>query len=119
MPQSLAQQVQKPFLYVVNMDKRESTQNVLTSKGTPMTSNEANTINQVQTTQAVMKEHQRTMQDDIDELKKIARDTNAQISELNKKFDELSGAKRAMMWLTGVVLTISGLVIAWLNSHKS
>lgn len=65
-----------------------------------------------------MREKQHNMQEDIDELKRIARDTNAQLTLLNQKFDELSGAKRAMMWLTGVTLTIAGLIIAFLNSHK-
>lgn len=37
---------------------------------------------------------------------------------LNQKFDELSGAKKTLIWLTGVALTIAGLIIAWVNSHK-
>lgn len=37
---------------------------------------------------------------------------------LNQKFDELSGAKKTLIWLTGVALTIAGLIIAWVNTHK-
>lgn len=41
-----------------------------------------------------------------------------QLNELNSKFDQLSGGKQALMWITGVSLTIAGLVIAFLNLHK-
>jgi len=40
------------------------------------------------------------------------------LDELNSKFDNLAGGKQALMWLTGIALTISGLVIAALNLKK-
>ena len=83
-----------------------------------MTAQEQKTINQVSTLQAVMKEKQHNMQSDIDELKKLVRDTNEQIQELNKKFDTLSGGKQALMWITGVSMTIAALIISYFNLKK-
>lgn len=83
-----------------------------------MTASEQSTINEVKVVQATMKEHQRNMQNDIDELKQLVKQTNDQIATLNQKFDELNGAKRFLIWFTTLALTVSGLIIAWLNSHK-
>lgn len=83
-----------------------------------MNINEKNTVSQIQTTQAVMGEHQRTMQNDIDELKRLSRDTNNQIIILNQKFDELSGAKKTLMWLTGVAIGVTAIITAWINGHR-
>lgn len=58
------------------------------------------------------------MQNDIDELKQLVKETNEQVQTLNSKFDSLAGGKQALIWITGVSLTIAGLVIAWLNAHK-
>ena len=82
-----------------------------------MNINEKQSVQQLSQTQAVMREKQHNMQNDIDELKKLAKETNEQISLLNQKFDELSGAKRTIIWLTGVALTVTGLIIAWVNGH--
>jgi len=83
-----------------------------------MNTREQKTINDVQTVQAVMKEHQKAMQSDIDELKRLSRDTNNQIIILDQKFDELSGAKKTLMWLTGVAIGVTAIVTAWINGHK-
>ncbi len=83
-----------------------------------MNINEQKTINDVQTVQAVMKEHQKSMQSDIDELKRLSRDTNIQINLLNQKFDELSGARRTLIWLTGVIIGVAAVVTAWVNGHR-
>lgn len=82
-----------------------------------MNINERNTVSQIQTVQAVMGEHQRSMQDDIDELKRLSRDTNVQINLLNQKFDELSGARRTLIWLIGIAISIAAVVTAWVNGH--
>lgn len=84
-----------------------------------MTAKETKTVQQISTIQAVMKEHQRNMQNDIDELKQLVKQTNNQVSVLNQKFDELNGAKRFLIWFTGVVLAVTGLIIAFINSHKN
>lgn len=34
------------------------------------------------------------------------------------KFDQLSGGKQALMWITGIALTIAGLVVAVLNFQR-
>lgn len=83
-----------------------------------MNINEKNTVSEIQVTQATMKEHQRSMQDDIDELKRLSRDTNVQINLLNQKFDELSGARRTLIWLTGIAISIAAVVTAWVNGHR-
>jgi len=83
-----------------------------------MNINEKNTVGEIQVTQATMKEHQRSMQDDIDELKRLSRDTNIQINLLHQKFDELSGARRTLIWLTGIAISIAAVVTAWVNGHR-
>ena len=83
-----------------------------------MNINEKNTVGEIQVTQATMKEHQRSMQDDIDELKRLSRDTNIQINLLHQKFDELSGARRTLIWLTGIAISIAAIVTAWVNGHR-
>lgn len=83
-----------------------------------MTAAEATQIQQVSTTQAVMKEHQRNMQNDIDELKSNTKEINEKLDILTAKLDNISGGKQALMWITGVSLTIAGLVIAFLNANK-
>ena len=80
---------------------------------------ETKSVQQLSETQAVMREKQHNMQEDINELKALVKATNQQLHILNQKFDELSGAKRTIIWLTGVALTVTGLIIAWINSHKS
>lgn len=83
-----------------------------------MTAAEATQIQQVSTTQAVMKEHQKNMQNDIDELKRNSKEINDKLDILTAKLDNISGGKQALMWITGVSLTIAGLVIAFLNANK-
>lgn len=83
-----------------------------------MNINEKNIVGEIQVTQATMKEHQRTMQNDIDELKRLSRDTNIQINLLNQKFDELSGARRTLIWLIGIAISIAAIVTAWINGHR-
>ena len=83
-----------------------------------MNINEKNTVGEIQLTQATMKEHQKSMQTDIDELKRLSRDTNIQINLLHQKFDELSGARRTLIWLTGIAISIAAIVTAWVNGHR-
>lgn len=83
-----------------------------------MTASEQASINQVKVVQAGMKEHQRSMQNDIDELKHLVRETNAQVTDLNKKFDTLTGGKQALMWITGVAIAVAGLIITYFNFKK-
>lgn len=83
-----------------------------------MTAAETKTVQQISTIQAVMKEHQRNMQNDIDELKQLVKETNEQVQNLNQKFDTLAGGKQALIWITGVAITISGLIISYFNFKK-
>ncbi len=83
-----------------------------------MTIQETRTVQQISNTQAMMKEHQKNMQDDIDELKLITKEVNKKLDSVTSTLDNLSGGKQALMWVTGITLTISGLVIAFLNFKK-
>lgn len=83
-----------------------------------MTQQEKKTVQEISTTQAVMKEHQKNMQNDIDELKRNSKEINDKLDILTAKLDNISGGKQALMWITGVSLTIAGLVIAFLNANK-
>jgi len=40
------------------------------------------------------------------------------IQTLQKTMDELSGGKQALMWVTGITLTITGIIVAFLNFKK-
>lgn len=40
------------------------------------------------------------------------------LDALITRFDELSGGKQALMWVTGIALTVAGLVIGFLNATK-
>lgn len=80
-----------------------------------MTASEQASLNQMKITQAVMKEHQRNMQEDIDELKKSAREINDKLDRLTSTLDSLSGGKQALMWITGIFIALSGLLISYLN----
>lgn len=83
-----------------------------------MTLKEQATINDVKLTQAVMKEHQKTMQKDIDELKENAKEINEKLDILTAKLDNISGGKQALIWITGVAISISAIVIGFLNANK-
>lgn len=37
---------------------------------------------------------------------------------LISKFDSLTGGKQALMWITGISLTIAGLVIAFIHKQR-
>jgi ABC-type cobalamin/Fe3+-siderophores transport system ATPase subunit len=65
-----------------------------------------------------MKAHQRYMQSDIEELKQIVKEMSIKLDNVTKTLDNLSGGKQALMWITGVALTVSGLVIAFFNVTK-
>lgn len=65
-----------------------------------------------------MESNQHNFAEAIKEIKEQLEKQNQKLDELNKKFDELSGAKRTLIYLTGVALTVAGLIIAFLNSYK-
>lgn len=66
-----------------------------------------------------MEDHQKEFAKAIDKINAKLDKQDEKLDALSAKFDELSGAKKAIIWLTGVALTITGLIIAWLNSHRS
>ena len=82
-----------------------------------MTAQETKTVQEVSKTQAVMKEHQKNMQGDIDELKLITKEVNKKLDGLTSTLDNLTGGKQALMWFTGTVLVICGLVISFLHKR--
>lgn len=77
-------------------------------------------------TKGTIPERLNRMEDNQIEFAKAIDKINAKLDKqdekldvLTAKFDELSGAKKAIIWLTGVALTVTGLIIAYLNSHKN
>lgn len=58
------------------------------------------------------------MQQDIDELKRNSKEINEKLDILTAKLDNISGGKQALIWVTGVALSITGLVLAFLNVNK-
>jgi uncharacterized coiled-coil protein SlyX len=65
------------------------------------------------------------MEDNQDQFAEAIKAINVQLKSqdekldlLNKKFDELTGGKQALMWVTGIALTVSGLVLAFINVNK-
>jgi uncharacterized coiled-coil DUF342 family protein len=90
-----------------------------------MTQKEQIKIQEISTTQAVMKEHQKNMQNDINELKQKAKDINTKLDNQDAKIDELiatmnqiTGGRKLLIWLAATATTIAGLLIAYLNGHQ-
>lgn len=67
---------------------------------------------------AVAQQDIKYMQRDIQEIKKNQEQQSEDIKQILERLDNLSGGKQALMWITGLALTISGLIIAWLNSVR-
>lgn len=83
-----------------------------------MTASEQKTVQKISETQGEMKAHQKYMQGDIDELKQIVKEMSVKLDNVTKTLDNLSGGKQALMWITGVALTVAGLSIAFINLFK-
>jgi len=94
-----------------------------------MTATEQQSVQKLSENQAVMRERQHTMQGDIDELKKIAKEVNNKLDNVTKEvnnkldvvtkvLDELTGGKKMLWRITGVILTITGLIAAYINVFK-
>jgi ADP-dependent phosphofructokinase/glucokinase len=94
-----------------------------------MNINEQKTINNVQTIQAVMKEHQRTMQNDIDELKQTSKEINAKMDastkEINEKLDQvtstleaITAGRKVLIWMATFATAIGAIIVAWVNGHR-
>jgi tetrahydromethanopterin S-methyltransferase subunit B len=90
-----------------------------------MTAQEQKTVQKISNDQIVMKERQHAMQSDIDGLKELIKkidgkmdSQDAKLDTLTSTLDNLSGGKQALMWVTGVVLTLAALGIAFFNVTK-
>lgn len=60
---------------------------------------------------AIVEQKVKNLSDDVTEVK-------ADVKEILQTLNNLSGGKQALMWATGVTLTIAALVVAWLNFLK-
>ena len=65
-----------------------------------------------------VEQKQEDMVESIRQLSKTLEEQSRKLDELNSKFDNLTGGKQALMWVTGISLTIFGLVIGFLNLNK-
>jgi uncharacterized coiled-coil protein SlyX len=66
-----------------------------------------------------VEERQAEMTDAINKITANLEKGNQKLDELNSKFDNLTGGKQAIMWITGIVLTIAGLIAAYINVLKN
>lgn len=77
-----------------------------------------------------VEEKQTAMQEDIESLKaqvgkiddKLEHQStkiNDKLDAINSTLDNLMGGKKALIWITGVALTIAGLAIALVNSIRN
>lgn len=49
------------------------------------------------------------------ELREGQKGLQDQVSEIKTTLDELSGAKRVMVWLAGTIIAVGGIVVAFLD----
>ena len=55
----------------------------------------------------------------IDELKEGQQQIQAEVSELKSALDELTGAKKALLWLTGMAVGVATVIVMWFkDNHK-
>lgn len=73
----------------------------------------------------IIKERLATLEQGKSDTEKWQGDTETTINMMaqdlkyiKQTLDELTGAKKALMWITGTAATAIGLFIAWLNSHR-
>jgi len=87
-----------------------------------MNTREQKTINDVQTIQAVMKEHQKTMQKDIDELKTAfnssTKEINTKLDTITSTLDAITAGRKVLIFLATLATAIGGIVVAWVNGHR-
>lgn len=67
---------------------------------------------------ARVEEQQKNMTEAIRLLTQNLEKGNEKLDELNTKFDNLTGGKQALMWVTGILLTVFGLIAAYVNVLK-
>lgn len=77
-----------------------------------MTQQEQRTVQQISIKQAVMEANQVDMAKLLEKLDKKLDDQSNEIAILNKKFDELTGAKKFLIWFTATFITLTGVVTA-------
>ena len=76
-----------------------------------MTRTEADRLTRMEDNQENFKEALEKVFSRLDDQDKLLRG-------INKTLDELTGGKKALMWLTGVSLSIAGLIIAFFKVAK-
>lgn len=55
------------------------------------------------------------MKQDIEEIKQTQQTQSEDIKAILERLDSLSGGKQALMYITGIFLTVAGLVLAALH----
>lgn len=83
-----------------------------------MTQQESRTVQQISVKQAVMEANQDDMAKLLDKLDKKLDEQASQLAILNQKFDELTGAKKFLMWFTITIVSMAGLVVAIYHETK-
>ena len=65
-----------------------------------------------------MEDNQEAFTKSIEKFDKRLEALEEKLDSLNSKFDNLTGGKQALMWVTGIALSIFGLIAAYLNILK-
>jgi chaperonin cofactor prefoldin len=65
-----------------------------------------------------VEQKQEDMASDITELKVSAKEINTKLDALTSTLDNLSGGKQALIWITGIILTVTGLIIGFFNVKR-
>jgi limonene-1,2-epoxide hydrolase len=66
----------------------------------------------------MMETNQKNMKETVDEMKAIQKEQSEDIKAILERLDSLTGGKTALMWVTGIFLTVCGLALAFFNSLR-
>jgi phosphopantothenate synthetase len=73
---------------------------------------------QLATEVAIIKNNQNNMKETVAEMKEIQKEQSEDIKAILERLDNLTGGKTALMWITGLFVSLVALGIAYLNSIK-
>ena len=67
---------------------------------------------------AIIKNNQDNMKQTVAEMREIQKEQSDDIKAILERLDNLTGGKTALMWITGVFLSVVALGIAFINAQK-
>ena len=66
-----------------------------------------------------MEDNQEDFRKSIEQVFKRLDKQDTILTRLDKTLNELTGGKKALLWLTGTAIGVAGLVIAFMTRHKN